>query len=294
MDVSPIDFETAAEDYYRIEQALVFLERHFTEQPGLQEISANVHLSEYHFQRLFTRWVGISPKRFLQYLTKEHAKRLLENSHSLLDAAYESGLSSPGRLHDLFVTCEAVTPGEYKHAGENLEIAYGFHPTPFGDCLLAVTERGICSLAFLEQDGRRHALLELQKKWRNARLREDPLLTRPLTEQVFALISGESPTPLTLFLEGTNFQIKVWEALLRIPPGSLVTYQDIALSIGLPTVARAVGGAVGRNPIPVVIPCHRVIRKMGDLGGYRWGTARKKALLGWEMAKKEAYTGVIG
>jgi AraC family transcriptional regulator of adaptative response/methylated-DNA-[protein]-cysteine methyltransferase len=298
MDKSPIDFTSAAEDYYRIEQALVYLELHFTEQPGLQEVAASVHLSEYHFQRLFTRWVGISPKRFLQYLTKEYAKRLLENSHSLLDAAYESGLSGPSRLHDLFVTCEAVTPGEYKRAGENLEISYGFQPTPFGDCMLAVTERGICNLAFLQENDRQKVLQGLQKKWKNARLREDTQVTQPLIRQVFASVSGESPAPLRLYLEGTNFQIKVWEALLRIPPGSLVTYQDIALSIGSPAAIRAVGNAVARNPIPVLIPCHRVIRKMGDFGGYRWGTARKKALLGWEMAKKEtyspAYSGVIG
>ncbi len=277
-------YEQLAEDYRRIEQAIRFLERNVQRQPGLKEIAENVNLSEYHFQRLFTRWVGISPKRFLQFLTKESAKRLLERSNNVLAVAYDVGLSGPGRLHDLFVACEAVTPGEYKSRGEGLEITYGFHASPFGECLLAVTGRGICHLAFVEAGDREGALENLRRGWKEAHLVENPSLTRPLISRVFHLAGRDLP-PLTLYLNGTNFQIKVWEALLRIPPGSVTTYEDIAISIGMPRAARAVGNAVGSNPIPVLIPCHRVIRKAGDFGNYRYGSARKKALLGWEMAK---------
>jgi AraC family transcriptional regulator of adaptative response/methylated-DNA-[protein]-cysteine methyltransferase len=250
----------------------------------LKEIAASVSLSEYHFQRLFTRWVGISPKRFLQFLTKEYAKELLERSEDLLAVAYETGLSSPGRLHDLFVSCEAVTPGEFKNRGEGLTVVYGFHPSPFGECLLALTERGICGLSFVQPGRRDPALDALRGRWRKASLRQDTARTRPLVGQIFARYAGQD-SPLQLFLSGTNFQIKVWEALLRIPAGAVVSYQDVAVFIGMPDAARAVSNAVAHNPIPVVIPCHRVIRKMGDLGGYHYGTARKKALLGWEAAQ---------
>jgi AraC family transcriptional regulator of adaptative response/methylated-DNA-[protein]-cysteine methyltransferase len=279
-------YEQQSEDYSRVEKAIRFLQENFQRQPELKEVAASVGLSEYHFQRLFSRWVGISPKRFLQYLTKEYARGLLRESQSLLDATYDSGLSGPGRLHDLFVATEGVTPGEYKSEGEGLVIRYGFHPTPFGECLLARTERGVCNLIFTKEGGRETARAELHAAWPRADLREDPTATRPLLAQIFrhGNLSGER---LPLVLHGTNFQIKVWEALLRIPSGSVVTYEDIALAIGMPKAARAVGTAVGSNPLPVIIPCHRVIRKDGEFGGYRYGTARKKALLGWEMAQKE-------
>jgi len=287
------DYIQLSEDYDRIEQAILFLEANYQAQPSLSEVAASVHLSEYHFQRLFTRWVGISPKRFLQFLTKEHAKQLLAHCVNVLDAAYESGLSSPGRLHDLFVAAEAVTPGEYKSKGEGMLIVYGFHPTPFGESLLALTERGISDFIFVEGGDEAGALAQLKSRWLRADLRQDQRQTQPIVRRIFLALgrieavpaSGNVGKPLSLYLCGTNFQIKVWEALLRIPPGAVVSYEDIAVHLGIPDAARAVGNAVARNPIPVIIPCHRVIRKVGDFGGYRYGPARKKALLGWEQAR---------
>jgi AraC family transcriptional regulator of adaptative response/methylated-DNA-[protein]-cysteine methyltransferase len=276
-----------AEDYSRIEQAIRYLEAHHERQPSLHEVADSVALSEYHFQRLFTRWVGISPKRFLQYLTKEHVKALLAQSGDLLTVTYQAGLSSPGRLHDLFVSAEAVTPGEYKSRGQGLEIAYGIHPTPFGECLLAATERGVSNLIFLSDGSPPAAVAELRKTWGNASLREDHSRTQESADQVNQVLLGQGSQPLALHLHGTNFQLKVWEALLRIPEGSVISYDELAAWIGEPGAARAVGNAVGRNPIPLLIPCHRVIRKSGDFGGYRWGLPRKKAILGWEMAKAD-------
>jgi AraC family transcriptional regulator of adaptative response/methylated-DNA-[protein]-cysteine methyltransferase len=287
MDTHMVDFTDLSQDYQRIEQAIQFLETNYQRQPELEEVAQSIGLSEYHFQRLFTRWVGISPKRFLQFLTKESAKRLLAQRANVLDAAYESGLSGPGRLHDLFVTCEAVTPGEYKSLGEGLKISYGFHPSPFGEILLAMTDRGICNLIFV-QDGRRaESLAVLRAHWRLASLVEDAELTRPVVQQAFAAFGGGSPAPLHLHLRGTNFQIKVWEALLQIPSGSVSTYDEIAARIGQPGASRAVGAALGKNPVAVLIPCHRVIRKAGEFGGYQWGAARKKALLAWEHTVQE-------
>ena len=273
-----------SEDYRRIEQAIQYLEAHYQRQPDLNEIAENIGLSEYHFQRLFTRWVGISPKRFLQFLTKEGAKDLLQRSSNVMDAAYSVGLSGPGRLHDLLVQTEAVTPGEYKARGAGLTIRYGFHPTPFGECLLGLTERGICHLGFT-QTGREAALANLLADWKNARLMEDAAATGALIAPIFSL--QRNPTPIALFLTGTNFQLKVWEALLRIPAGGICTYEGLAAEIGRPTAIRAAGTAVGRNPIAVLIPCHRVIHKTGKLGNYRYGSARKKALLGWEAGQTE-------
>jgi len=280
-----IDYRQLSNDYRRVEKAISFLEENFFRQPELKEIATSVNLSEYHFQRLFTRWVGISPKRFLQFLTKERAKELLDKSHDVLGVAFETGLSGPGRLHDLFVTCEAVTPGEFKSKGEGLAIAYGFHPTPFGECLLAVTERGICNLSFVQDGDRAGALDALKGRWRKARLSKGVARTEPLVSRVFAWYVGQTPSSLHLVLSGTNFQIKVWEALLQIPPGVVVSYKDIAMRIGMPSASRAVSNAVAQNPIPVIIPCHRVIREAGEFGGYHYGTARKKALLGWEAAR---------
>ena len=275
-------YHQLSDDYQRIEQAIRFLEANFQRQPDLAEVAANVHLSEYHFQRLFTRWVGISPKRYLQFLTKENAKNWLDASASLLETAYASGLSGPGRLHDLFVSCEAVTPGEYKHKGEGLEIAYGFHPSPFGECLLGVTGRGICSLMFVQNNDQEAAFEAFRHDWQKAALHQDPEQTRPFLERVF---SGNRLEKLPLHLLGTNFQIKVWEALLRIPPGAIATYTGVAQSIGRPTAARAVSNAVAHNPIAYLIPCHRVIRESGEMGGYRYGIPRKRAMLAWESAR---------
>ena len=271
-------------DYQRIERAIAFLQSNHTRQPELKDIARSIHLSEYHFQRLFTRWAAITPKKFLQYLTVEHAKRVLKESRSVLDATFETGLSSPGRLHDLFVTVEAMTPGEFKNEGSGLTIQYGFHPTPFGECLLAVTERGICGLSFVPTGQRIEVLAELRDRWAGAKLREDPRSTRPYVEQLFSRSKQGRTKSLSLLLKGTNFQIKVWEALLRIPEGSVVSYEDVARAIRNPKANRAVGSAVGSNPLAYIIPCHRVIQRAGVIGNYHWGTERKMALLGWEWA----------
>jgi AraC family transcriptional regulator, regulatory protein of adaptative response / methylated-DNA-[protein]-cysteine methyltransferase len=278
------DYNHLSEDYKRIESAIRFLDENYQRQPSLKEAAESVHLSEYHFQRLFTRWAGVSPKRFMQFLTKESAIRRLEKTGNLLEASYEAGLSGPGRLHDLFLHCEAVTPGEYKRRGEGLVISYGFHPTPFGECLIGTTSKGICYLVFAQGE-RQQSLEEMRKRWSLAELREDPENTAPLAEQVFHLLEDGQPGSIQVYLSGTNFQIKVWEALLRIPPGRLVSYNTIASLLGMPGGARAVGGAVGRNPVSYLVPCHRVIRSLGDFGGYAGGLSRKKALIGWEMAK---------
>lgn len=268
-------------DYARIERALRFLEANHLRRPSLDQVARHVHLSPFHFERLFQRWAGTSPKRFLQYLTKEHAKTLLRDSKSLLDVACESGLSGAGRLHDLFVSCEAVTPGEYKLRGQDVTIRYGFHPTPFGDCLIARTERGICALRFVDAPSKRAALRELQDEWKNADLVEDGDETQPICRQIFE----DARAPFHLHLRGTNFQLKVWQALLTIPSGSLTNYGDLAAKIGTPRASRAVGSAVGRNPIAYLIPCHRVIRSLGVIGDYRWGHERKQAIIGWETAR---------
>jgi AraC family transcriptional regulator of adaptative response/methylated-DNA-[protein]-cysteine methyltransferase len=280
METLPVDYKQLCDDYHRVEQAIHFIEEHYQRQPELREIAENVGLSEYYFQRIFTRWAGISPKRFLQFLTKENAKELLKRS-SVLDATYSVGLSSPGRLHDLFIHTEAVTPGEFKTRGDGLTIRYGFHFSPFGEVLIGLTERGICHLSFV-QHSHETAFSNLKADWKNATLLEDPSATEPLIAPVFSL--GHNPAPISLYLTGTNFQLKVWEALLNIQEGRVTTYEQIAAQIGHPGALRAVGTAVGHNPIAYLIPCHRVIRKIGDFGNYRWGPARKKALLGWEAA----------
>jgi AraC family transcriptional regulator of adaptative response/methylated-DNA-[protein]-cysteine methyltransferase len=283
-DMKTPSLSRAGDDYDRIEKAIKFIEKNLSSQPDLKEIAAHIGLSEYHFQRLFSRWVGISPKRFLQFLTKEYAKQLLEDSANLLDVTYEAGLSSPGRLHDLFVTCEAVTPGEYKSKGEGLTIKYGFHPSPFGECLLATTARGICGFFFLKNRDRKDPLSELRFFWKKADIVEDPHASRELVERIFNPSLVDTSTPLHLILNGTNFQIKVWEALVKIPFGAIVSYEDVAIQVGISGATRAVGSAVGKNPISFIIPCHRVIRKTADFGNYGGGTARKKAIIGWEAS----------
>jgi AraC family transcriptional regulator, regulatory protein of adaptative response / methylated-DNA-[protein]-cysteine methyltransferase len=272
------------DDYRLIERAIAYIERQAHTQPDLKEVARQVGLSEYHFQRVFTRWVGVSPKRFLQFITKEHAKAALQRSRSVLDAAYESGLSGPGRLHDLLVTYEAATPGEVKSGGQGLEMRYGFHPSPLGECLLALSPRGVSFLAFVTTSPEA-ALADLRRSWPLARLLHAPAETAPMAEAVFAFFTHQPGAPIPVHLRGGSFQLKVWEALLRIPPGSVVTYQDLAVYVGLPAAPRAVGAALGRNPLPVLIPCHRAIHKTGAWGGYRFGSARKLALLGWEFAQ---------
>jgi AraC family transcriptional regulator of adaptative response/methylated-DNA-[protein]-cysteine methyltransferase len=275
---------TINDDYRRIAKAILYLENHVLEQPSLEDIAEQVHLSPYHFQRLFTRWAGVSPKRFLQFLTLEHAKQLLK-SGTQLDATFQAGLSSPSRLHDLFVAVDAVTPGEYKALGSGLEIAYGLHPSPFGECLLAVTERGLCALSFVDEADPRAALQDLRRRWSRARLLEDNERTAAMIRRVFDSSAESNHAPIPLLLKGTNFQIKVWEALLRIPPGAVTSYSRLATAIGNPAAGRAVGSAVGANPIAYLIPCHRVILSTGAFGNYRYGALRKKAILGWEQAQ---------
>lgn len=272
--------------YRSIEQAIQYIEDNVHRQPELDEIASAIGLSEYHFQRLFTRWAGISPKRFMQFLTKEHAKELLARSENLLETTHQVGLSSLGRLHDLFVNTEAVTPGEYKSRGEGLTIQYGFHQTYLGTCLIATTGRGICHLGFV-QNSEGEAIDNLAADWKQAGMVEDYRATAPLIARIFPDRESDPAfekknQPLNLHLRGTNFQIKVWEALLGIPAGSVTTYENIAARIGSPNALRAVGTAIGHNPIAVLIPCHRVIRKSGEFGNYRYGLARKKALLARE------------
>jgi AraC family transcriptional regulator of adaptative response/methylated-DNA-[protein]-cysteine methyltransferase len=215
----------------------------------------------------------------------EHAKRALKASRSVLDAAFDAGLSSPGRLHDLFVTIEAMTPGEFKQSGEGLTIHYGFHATPFGECLLAVTARGICGLSFVSEGKRAQVLKELRDRWKGATLHEASNITQPFIERLFSRTMKKQGNPLPLLLNGTNFQIKVWEALMKIPQGMVVSYEDLARAVGSPRASRAVGSAVAKNPVAYIIPCHRVIRREGIIGNYHWGPERKKALLGWEWAQ---------
>ena len=278
-----------SDDYLRIEQAILYLENHYKDQPGLEEVAANIGLSEYHFQRIFTRWAGVSPKRFLQFLTKEGAKDLLDQSENLLDTTHQVGLSSLGRLHDLFVTTEAVSPGEYKSRGAGLTIRYGIHPTPFGKCLIATTDRGICHLGFVQTSeavpwtSEGDAIDNLVADWQKAKMVEDYKATAALVAPIFDLRFNHRGKPLNVHLRGTNFQLKVWEALLQVPVGAVTTYESIASRIGSPRAMRAVGTAVGHNPIAVLIPCHRVIRKIGEFGNYRYGAQRKKALLAREF-----------
>lgn len=276
-------------DYTRVEQAIRYLEQNFHTQPDLKAVADHIGLSEYHFQRLFTRWAGISPKRFLQFLTVEYAKQLLTNSQDLLHVTYEAGLSSPSRLHDLFIASEAVTPGEFKRKGAGLTIVYGFHETPFGECLLAVTERGICGLTFVTDGARETALNELQHNWPLATLRMDVTQTEMYIQRIFSPAAHSAP--LKLYLQGSNFQLKVWQALLNIPSGTAVSYDTIATWIDNPKASRAIGTALAHNPIGYLIPCHRVIRKAGQSGEYRWGSTRKKAILGWEAAHRDTSQG---
>jgi len=271
-------------DYKRIEQAIHYLEEHALEQPSLDEVAEHIGLSPYHFQRLFKSWAGVSPKRFLQYLTVEHAKRLLRESASVLDAALAVGLSGPGRLHDLFVSTEAMTPGEFKDQGKELEVTYGFHATPFGECMVAVTPRGICSLGFVEQENKSQAIDGLRRTWTEASIMENPEAGQSAVRQIFMTGCPPEQAPVKVLLRGTNFQIKVWEALLRIPEGAVVSYGTLADAVGHPGAHRAVGTAVGHNPIAYLIPCHRVLRNNGEIGGYRWGTIRKRAILAMEAS----------
>lgn len=273
------------DDYERIARAIAFMRQHQRSQPDLATIAQQVNLSEFHFQRLFTQWAGISPKRFLQYLTVEYAKSKIAQSRNLLELSLDAGLSGPGRLHDLFVSLEAMSPGEFKAGGAGLEIRYGIHPTPFGRSLIATTPRGICALQFVDEDTPVEGEARLRQAWPGASITHDSAATQGIQQSLGQWMQGDRSQPLVLVVKGTNFQIQVWRALLQIPFGELTTYQHLATAMGQPSAARAIGNAVGRNPIAYLIPCHRVIRTSGELGGYLWGLERKTMMLGWEACR---------
>lgn len=266
--------------YQTIATVIHYLQKHAKQQPQLSNIAAHVNLSEYHLQRLFKQWAGISPKRFLQFLTKEHAKSILLQTDSLLEASLESGLSGPGRLHDLMISCEAMTPGEIKTRGAGLNIQFGFSPTPFGTALIAWTKRGICYLHFIDQTA--HAKSLLEQLWPNAQFNKNLAGAEQLTHQIFS--HQHNSAPLKLLLSGTNFQIKVWEAVLNIGHAQLTTYSTLAKLAGSPNAQRATGTALGANKIAYLIPCHRVIKSTGEPGVYHWGQQRKQAIHLWESA----------
>jgi AraC family transcriptional regulator of adaptative response/methylated-DNA-[protein]-cysteine methyltransferase len=272
-------------DYLRVEEALKYLEAHRDEQPDLDEVARHVGLSAHHLQRVFSRWAGISPKRFLQFLTVEHVRRCLAESRSVLDATLDAGLSSPGRLHDLMVAVDALTPGEFKRGGAGLTIRFASQPSPFGPCVIGATDRGVCWLAFGDE-AVSSADAGLRESFRHADLVEDPADAGRWRDRIFDRLRGIDGAPLPVLLSGTNFQLKVWEALLRIPPGSLCSYGDLAVLMGRPTATRAVASAVAANHIAYLVPCHRVIRSMGAFGQYRWGAERKRAVIGWEQARR--------
>jgi AraC family transcriptional regulator of adaptative response/methylated-DNA-[protein]-cysteine methyltransferase len=281
----PLEVPLRAEhptDYAVVCRAIGFISQKWRAQPSLEEIAAHVGMRPLTLQRLFTRWAGLSPKAFLQAVTLDHARALLADSASVLDASYELGLSGPARLHDLFVTHEAMTPGDYKARGEGTTIRWGFHPSPFGVALAMVTERGLAGLAFADEGKEKAALADMTGRWPRATYVEDSAATAPYVARIFDRALWRPEQPLRVVMIGTDFEVSVWETLLKLPLGRATTYSDIAAHLGRPTAARAVGTAVGRNPISFVVPCHRVLGKDGGLHGYHWGLTRKRAILGWE------------
>ncbi|MFQ1785912.1 bifunctional transcriptional activator/DNA repair enzyme AdaA [Aeromonas veronii] len=273
-------------DYARIADAIRFIASQVERQPTLDQIAAHVHLSPFHFQRLFSRWAGVTPKRYLQVLTLERAKALLQESRPLLEVADTLGLSSGSRLYDHFVQLEAVTPGEYKQRGAGLVIDHGVHDTPFGQAFVALTPRGVCNFTFLDEKAPEVPLATLAHSWPEATLQEAPSRTQGVINTMFD--GNQTPDrPISLHVSGTNFQISVWRALLQIPPAKVVSYAQVANAVGNPKAARAVGLAVGANPVALMIPCHRVIQQNGKLGGYHWGETRKQAIHAWEAARYE-------
>jgi AraC family transcriptional regulator of adaptative response/methylated-DNA-[protein]-cysteine methyltransferase len=282
-DLSPL--ARAAADYDVVRRAVAFLSEHWRAQPEIEAIAAAVGVSAGELHHLFRRWAGITPKAFLQALTLDHARRLLRDSASVLDATFEVGLSGPGRLHDLFVTHEAMSPGEWKSGGAGLTVSYGFHPSPFGTALVMTTERGLAGLAFADAGEEQAALADMRSRWPKADIVEDRARTAALARRIFDPKLWRPDRPLRVVLIGTDFELRVWEALLDIPMGRATTYSDIAVRLGATKAARAVGAAVGKNPISFVVPCHRVLGKSGDITGYHWGLTRKRAMLGWEAGK---------
>jgi AraC family transcriptional regulator of adaptative response/methylated-DNA-[protein]-cysteine methyltransferase len=279
-------------DYERVATVIRFLDRHHTDQPDLNELAGAAGLSPFHFHRLFSTWAGVTPKDFLQCLTLEHVKQLLRDGDNVFDAALNAGLSGPGRLHDLCVTLEAASPGEMKNSGAGMQIDYGFAETPFGEALIAETRRGICHLSFMNGQGRNGARDLLASQWPNAQLKRSDARMAELSATIFTQgREGTSHRPLRAFVRGTPFQLRVWRALLQVPSGALTTYGRLAEAIGQSKAARAVGTAVGSNPISFVIPCHRVIRETGALGNYGGGRIRKHAMVGWELSSRDSIGG---
>lgn len=285
---APPSFAHAAEDYDCVRRALAYLSEHWREQPDVAAVARAVGLSADGLTVLFRRWAGLTPKAFLQAITLDHARKLLRDSASVLDAAYEVGLSGPGRLHDLFVTHESMSPGEWKTGGAGLTLRWGFHPCPFGTALVMATERGLAGLAFADAGEEQTVLADMQARWPNATYVHDQDGTAALARRVFDPSRWRPDQPLRIVLIGTDFEVRVWETLMRVPLGRLTTYSDLAAKVCTTKAARAVGAAVGKNPVCFVVPCHRVIGKHGDLTGYHWGLTRKRAMLGWEAGQAGA------
>jgi AraC family transcriptional regulator, regulatory protein of adaptative response / methylated-DNA-[protein]-cysteine methyltransferase len=286
--IHPMPLATAAADYDVVRKAIGHIRGHWREQPEIEAIAEAAGVTPTELHHLFRRWAGLTPKAFLQALTLDGARKLLRDSASVLDATYEVGLSGPGRLHDLFVTHEAMSPGEWKSGGEGLTIQFGFHPSPFGSALVMATERGLAGLAFADPGKEREALADMKSRWPRARYVEDSARTAAVARRIFDQRQWQPEQPLRVVLIGTDWEVRVWETLLKIPMGRLVTYSDIACKVQAPKAARAVGAAVGKNPVSFVVPCHRVVGKAGDVTGYHWGITRKRAMLGWEAGQVAA------
>ena len=282
---NPIPLAAAAADYDVVRRAIGHIRGHWREQPEIEAIAEAAGVTPTELHHLFRRWAGLTPKAFLQALTLDGARQLLRDSASVLDATYEVGLSGPGRLHDLFVTHEAMSPGEWKTGGEGLTVFFGFHPSPFGSALVMATERGLAGLAFADPGEEPAALADMKARWPRATYVENSARTAAIARRIFDSSQWQQNKPLRVVLIGTDWEVRVWETLLQIPMGRLATYSDIANKIHKPAAARAVGAAVGKNPVSFVVPCHRVVGKSGDLTGYHWGITRKRAMLGWEAGQ---------
>jgi AraC family transcriptional regulator of adaptative response/methylated-DNA-[protein]-cysteine methyltransferase len=280
------DITPEGDDYTTVRRVIEMITEDYRDQPGLEDIAGRLEQSPTQLQKTFTRWAGLSPKAFLQAVTLDHAKRLLRQEElPLLETSFEVGLSGPSRLHDLFVTHEAMSPGEWKARGAGLTIRYGLHASPFGQALVMITDRGLAGLAFTDEADGMDAFEDMSSRWPNAHYVEDSTATAPYASRIFDPKRWDPKEPLRIVLIGSDFQVRVWEALLRIPMGCAVTYSSIAEKLGQPAASRAVGAAVGRNPISFVVPCHRALGKSGALTGYHWGLTRKRAMLGWESGK---------
>jgi AraC family transcriptional regulator of adaptative response/methylated-DNA-[protein]-cysteine methyltransferase len=284
-NLNPMPLAAAAADYDVVRKAIGHIRGHWREQPEIETIAEAAGVTPTELHHLFRRWAGLTPKAFLQALTLHEARELLRHSASVLDATYEVGLSGPGRLHDLFITHEAMSPGEWKSGGEGLTISFGFHPSPFGMALVMATPRGLAGLAFADAGEERAALADMKARWARATYVEDSARTAMVAKRIFDPAQWQADQPLRVILLGTDFEVRVWDTLLKIPMGRLTTYSDIAAKIKAPKAARAVGAAVGKNPISFVVPCHRVVGKSGELTGYHWGLTRKRAMLGWEAGQ---------